>query len=158
MHLFRAAVRFVHLVHHHNRFKSDLKCLLQHKTRLRHRSFKSINEKDATICHVEHTLHLTTKVGVTWSVDDVDFGVFVVDRHVFRKDGDTTFTFEVVIVEHKFARLLVGAEKVTCQEHFVHEGCLTVVYVSNDGDVANVLHEIFLLIYSATFALLLQSR
>ena len=72
--------------------------------------------------------------------------------------GDATLAFEIVVVEHEFAGLLIGTEEVSRQQHFVHERGFTVVYVGDDGDVANVLHEKFLLIYSATFALLLQSR
>ena len=75
-----------------------MQCFLEHKTCLRHRTFKGIYEENATIGHVEHTLYFTPEVGVTWSVDDIDFCILVVNRNVLRKNGDTTFTFEVVII------------------------------------------------------------
>ena len=31
-------------------------------------------------------------------------------------------------------------EKVTCQQHFIHEGCLAVIDVRDDGYVPNALH------------------
>ena len=42
-------------------------------------SSESINEEKTSVCHVEHALNFTTKVGVAWGVDDIYFSVFVVN-------------------------------------------------------------------------------
>ena len=46
-------------------------------------------------------------------------------------------------------RGLVFAEEVSGKQHLVHERCLTVVNVGNDGDVTNVCHIFFYLIFTA---------
>ena len=46
-------------------------------------------------------------------------------------------------------RGLVFAEEVSGKQHLVHERCLTVVNVGNDGNVTNVCHIFFYLIFTA---------
>ena len=113
---------------------------MQVKARLGHGAFEGVDEQQAAVGHVEHAFHFTAEVRVTRGVDDVDLGVSIIDRNVFRKYGDATLAFEIVVVEHEFAGLLIGTEEISRQQHFVHERSLTVVYVGDDGDVANVLH------------------
>ena len=79
IHLFRSAVRFVNLIHHNNGFQTDFKRFLKHKARLRHRTLESIHQQDTSVCHVQHTLHLTTEVAVSRSVYHIDLHPFVVD-------------------------------------------------------------------------------
>ena len=142
IHLLGSAVGLVHLVHHHHGLQSDLQSLLQHKACLRHGSFKGIDQQNASVCHVEHTFHLSAEVGVPRSVDDVDFCALIVDGNVFREDGDAPFALQVIIVEHQVVGLLVGAEQVSGIKHFVDKRGFPVVNVCNDGNVANVWHTI----------------
>ncbi len=141
VHLFGAAVGLVHLVHHHDGLQTNLQSLLQHEARLRHWPFESVDEEQAAVGHVEHAFHLTAEVAVARSVDDVDFRVLVANGNVLREDGYAALAFKVVVVENEFAGVLVLAKKVSCQKHLVHERRLAVVYVRNDGNVANVLHK-----------------
>ena len=69
----------VHLVHHNDGLKTDLQRLLQHETCLGHRSLKSVDEQNASVGHVEHTLYLATEIGVSRGVDNIDFCSFPVD-------------------------------------------------------------------------------
>ena len=110
VHLFGAAVGFVHLVDHHDGFQSDLQGFLQHEARLWHRAFKSVNQQQASVGHVQHAFYLTAKVGVSRGVDDVDFDVFVVDGNVFRKDRDSAFALQVVVIQHEVVCFLIGSE------------------------------------------------
>ena len=82
VHLLRTTVRLVHLINYNNGFKANLECLLQDKACLGHRAFKGIDQKDAAVGHIKHTFYLTTEVGVTRSVDNVDFSVFITDRNI----------------------------------------------------------------------------
>ena len=73
-------------------------------------------------------------------VDDVDFGAFIVDGYVFRKNRDASLALQVVVVENEFAGVLVFTEKVAGKEHLVNQGGLSVVDVGDDGDVTDILH------------------
>ena len=84
VHFLGAAVGLVHLVHHHDGLQANLKRLLEHEARLRHRSFESVDQQDAAVGHVEHTFHLAAEVAVSRSIDNVDFYVLVTYRNVLR--------------------------------------------------------------------------
>ena len=92
------AVGLVHLVHHHNGLQSDLQCLLQHETGLRHGAFERVHQQQTAVGHVQHALHLAAEVGVSRSVDNVDFCSFPINRYVFRKNGDASFALQVISV------------------------------------------------------------
>jgi hypothetical protein len=80
------------------------------------------------------------EVGVTRSIDDFDFNVFVPYRYVFRDDGDASLTLQVVVVEDQVVELLVLIEQLRGMNDLVHERGLAVVNVGNDGDIPDVLH------------------
>ena len=140
IYLLGTAVRLVHLVHHNDRLQTYLQCLLQHEARLRHRSLESVHEQQAAVCHVEHALHLAAEVRVPRSVDDVNLNAFVVYRNVFRQNCYPSLAFQVIAVQHLVAKVLPFAEQVSCQHHFIYECCLSVVNVSDNRNVPNVLH------------------
>ncbi len=75
------------------------------------------------------------------SVDNVDFCILVVDGYVLRQDCYAAFAFEVIVVEDKFAGILILTKEVTGKEHFIYQRGLTVVHVCDNGDIADVLHE-----------------
>jgi len=50
----------------------ELQRLFEHKARLGHGSLHTVHQQHHAIAHVEHTLHLTTKICVTRSVNHVD--------------------------------------------------------------------------------------
>jgi hypothetical protein len=107
---------------------------------LRHGAFKSVDEQQATVGHVEYALYLATKVGVTRGVDDIDFIVFVLDRNVLRKNSDTSLSFKVVVIEYQLAGILILAKEISGQQHLIDQRSLTVVDVSNNGNVSDFLH------------------
>ena len=82
VHLFRATVRLIYLINYNDRLQSELQSLLQHETSLRHRTLESIDEEEASVCHVEHALHLTTEVRVSWSIENINLCTFPIDRHI----------------------------------------------------------------------------
>ena len=139
VHLVGAAVRLVHLVYHHDGFQSYLQRLLQHKPRLRHRTLEGIHQQQAAVCHIQHTLHLSAEVAMSWRVDDVDFHAPIDDGDVLRQDGYSPLAFQVVAVQYTFGIRLVVLEKVSSQHHLVHQRCLAVVNVGNNGNVSDIL-------------------
>ena len=80
---FRTAVRLINLVDYYNRFQSDLKCFLEYETGLWHRTFKSINQQDTSVSHVEDALYFSTEVCMPRSIDDIDFSTIVIDGDIF---------------------------------------------------------------------------
>ena len=142
IYFFRTAVRFVYLVYHYDRFQSNLQGFLKHEAGLRHRTFKSVHQQNTSVGHVQDTFHFSTEVGVSRSIDNVDFCTVVIDGYVFRKNGYTSFTLQVVVIQNQFTVGLVVAEQVSRQHHLVHQSCFSVVNVSNNGNVSNVLHTI----------------
>ncbi len=140
LHLLGAAVGLVHLVYHHHGLKTHLDSLLQHKTCLWHRAFKCVDQQQAAVGHIEHSLHLAAEVGVSRGVDYVYLVSLVFYRYVFGENRYASFALEVVVVEYKFSGILVLAEKMACKEHLVHKRGFAVVYVRYDSYVTYFLH------------------
>ncbi len=133
LHFFGAAIRFVDL-------QTYLKSFLENKSGLRHRAFESIDKKNTAVGHIEHTLNLAAKIGVSGSVDDIDFVILIIYRYVFRKNCDATLALEVVVVKNEFACILVLTKEVSGQQHFVNKGSLAVVDMGDDSNVTYFLH------------------
>ena len=100
VHFLGATVGFVHLIHHHDGFQANLKRLLEHEARLRHWSFESVDQQDAAIGHIEHTFYLAAEVAVPRSINNVDFGSFIVDGNVLRQNRYPSFAFQVIVIQH----------------------------------------------------------
>ena len=81
--LLRAAVGLIDLVDHHDGLEANLEGLLEHETRLGHRSLEGIDEEQTSVGHVEHALYLASEVGVSRGVDDVDFRSFPINTDIF---------------------------------------------------------------------------
>ena len=47
---------------------------------------------------------------MSWSVDDIDFCIFVMNGRIFGKDRDPTFPFDVVGVHDTLLDLLIFTE------------------------------------------------
>mmetsp|Transcript_11194 Transcript_11194/g.33573 ORF Transcript_11194/g.33573 Transcript_11194/m.33573 type:complete len:301 (+) Transcript_11194:1425-2327(+) len=129
----------VDLVDHNHNTLVQLQRLAQDKSSLRHRTLHRVHQQQHAVAHVEHTLHLPTKVSVTWGVDDVDLAALVSDGSVFGKDGDTTLPLQVVAVHHTLACDLIVPENVGLLKHGIHHGCFAVINVSNNRDVPDAL-------------------
>ena len=140
VHLLRTTVRLVYFVHHHDGLQSYLQRLLQHKAGLRHGAFESIHQQQAAVGHVEHTLHLTSEIGVTGRIENVDFGVFPSNGNVFRKNSYPSFALQIIGVQYFAAVILAVTEQFSSKHHLVYQGRFTMVYVRNYCDITNFLH------------------
>ena len=85
----------INFVDDDDRFQPRLKCFAQDEASLWHWAFSSINEQQGSVCHLEDTFDLATKIRVTWCVDDVDLHAFIRKRNVLRENRDPTFFFNV---------------------------------------------------------------
>ncbi len=135
-----AAVGLVDLVDHHNGLQSHLYGFLQHESSLGHGTLESVDKQQASVGHVQHSLHFTAEVGVSRGVNNIDFISFVVDGYILGQDCYATFTLKIVVVKYKLAGILIFAEQVSCKQHFVHQCGLAMVNVCDNGNVSDVLH------------------
>ncbi len=122
-----------------------LKRLLEHKPRLRHRTFGGIDEQKHAIRHRQHAFHFTAKVGVARGVNQVDLGdlfrdrIGVVDGDILGQNGDAAFTFERIRVEQGVLSDLAVAEVSALAQQRIDQRGLPMVNVGNDGYISNVV-------------------
>ena len=111
---------------------------------MRHRAFLCVHQQHHAVHHAQHAFHFAAEVGVSRGVHDVDVVAVVFDGGVFGQNGDAAFFFKVVAVHHALVHLLVFAEGAGLAQELVHQRGFAVVHVSNDGNVADIFHEILL--------------
>ena len=71
-----------------------------------------------------------------WSVDDVQLVVTMDDTGALGQDGDSSFLLKVVAVHGTLA-----SKRDACLlEETVHQCCLAVINVSNDGEIPDLGH------------------
>ncbi|RML47359.1 hypothetical protein APX70_200362 [Pseudomonas syringae pv. maculicola] len=126
----------VNLVDDHDWTQAGFESLLGHKAGLRHRAVLGIDQQQYGVNHRHHALYFTTEVGVARGVHDVDVVAIPVDRGVLRENGNTALFFLVVGVHHALIVELAALQSAGLTQEFVYQGGLTMVNVSNDGDVA----------------------
>ena len=71
-HIVGAGVGAVNLVDDDNRLELVFKGLAEDESRLRHRTFKGMDQQQDAVGHLEDALHLAAEVGVAGGVEDVD--------------------------------------------------------------------------------------
>ena len=131
-----ARIGTVNLVDDHDGLQLGFKSLGQHVAGLGQRAFGRIHQQHDAVDHLESAFDFAAEIGVAGGVDNVDLATFKGDGGVLGKDGDAAFPFQIVRVHHPVCHLLIGAECSRLPQHGVYEGCLAVVNVGNDGDIA----------------------
>ena len=109
----------------------QLKSFFQNEFGLRHSAFESVNQKDNAVYHFQYTLNLAAEVSMSWGIDNVDFGVFVMNC-------DTTLSLNIVGVHDTFLNLLIGTENTALFQKLVYQSGFTMVNVGNDGYVTYI--------------------
>ena len=137
--LFDARVRTVDLVDDEDHRQQGLERLAEHEARLRERAFARVDEEQHAVDHPQPPLHLAAEVGMPRRVDDVDLRPAVVDGGVLGEDRDALLALEVHRVEHTLGDVLVHAERAGLPQHRIDERRLSVVDVSDDRDVPDVV-------------------
>jgi hypothetical protein len=105
---------------------------------LRHRPFGGVDEKQDAIDHVQDALDLAAEIGVARGIDDVDASAGPFDRGAFGQDRDAALALQFIRIEGALSHLLVGAKRPRLTQHRIDQGCLAVVDMGDDGDVADV--------------------
>ena len=138
MYLFRCTVGLIHFVYYHHGFKTKLNSFRQHKSGLWHGPFKGVHQQYHAIRHIEYPFHLTAKVTVARRIQDVDLVILVAHGNVLSQDSDTPLPFQIIGIHDQFTRVFVVVKKPAGHQHFIHQGSLSVVYVSYNCYVSQV--------------------
>ncbi len=133
----------VDLVNEQGRLDALAECLAQDRFGLWHGTLDSVDDDERTVDCTHRTRHVATEVDVARRIDQVDqvVGVFVLvgHRNVCRVDGNPTFLLVFFRVHRElFAGSLIRDHART-REEVVRKRCFSVVNVSGDGDVPDVL-------------------
>ena len=147
-HFFDAGGRFVDFIDDDDGFELEVERFLEDEFSLWHWTLLCVNNEEDAVCHIERAFNFAGEVGVTWSVDDVDFIAVVKDRGLLRRDGDAAFVFLVARVHNESLRhfRLIVAESVRLFQKPIDERGLAVIDVSNNGDISD-----FILVHNGIF-------
>ncbi len=129
----------IDLVDDQDHRQASLERLAQHEARLRQRSFARVDQQQDAIDHREGAFDLTPEVGMAGRIDDVDLDVAVLHGRVLGQDRDALLALQIHGVHHPLRDVLVLSERARLPQHGVHQGGLTVVDVSHDGHVPDVV-------------------
>ena len=139
--LVRTGILAVDLVDDHDRLQSVLHGLAQNEFCLRLRAVVGVHHEQNTIHHFHDALDLSAEVGVAGSIHDIHMVILPAESGVLGADGDAFFPLQIHRVHHALIRFLVGTEGSRLLEKLIHERCLAVIDVGDDGDVANIFHK-----------------
>ena len=137
-HVVDLGIGSVNLVDDDDGFVSQAQGFAEHECGLRHGAFLGIHQQQDAVHHAEGAFHLTTEVGMSGRIHDVDLDAFVDHAGVFGLDGDTPLALLVHRVENALTHALDVAVHVGLLQDRVHKGRFPVVHMSDDGDVADV--------------------
>src|SRR5690606_18086382 len=98
--LFGTTVFLVNFIYNNNGLKSQSQCFLSNEAGLWHRAFEGVYQQDNSVGHFQNTLYFSSKVGVTRSINNIDFYVFVLNRYVFRNNGNSSLTLQVIVIKN----------------------------------------------------------
>ena len=111
----------------------------KHEAGLRQGAFGGVDQQNSAVGHGEGPLDLSPEIGMAGGVDDIDAHAAPGNRAVFGCDGDAALPFQVEGVHEPLFQLLSVPEDAALPEHGIHQGGFAVVYVGDNGDVAQVV-------------------
>ena len=69
------------------------------------------------------------------SIDNIDLYTFIYYRDILRKNGDTSFPLDIIVVQNQLSEIFRLTDKIGLINHPVHEGGFSVVNVRDNRDV-----------------------
>ena len=85
---------------------------------------------------------------MTRSIDNINLCILVLYRYVFGSNGNSTFTFQIIIIQNKISCIFVFTKKLTVIHNLVYQGRFAVVYVGNNRNIFNRTHSGVFYIFS----------
>ena len=129
----------VNLVDNHHDRKACVDSVAQNKASLWHRAFSCVNQKQCTVGHLQNTLYLAAEVSVARGINNVDLDALVLNRDILCQNSNSALTLLIVGVQNSLLNLLVLAECIGCLKHLVNHSGFTVVNVSDDSNISDVV-------------------
>ena len=127
----------VNLVNNDDRTQALFQSLFQHKAGLGHWAFVGINNQNTTVYHAENPFYFSAEVSVSRGINNINQGVFVTNRCIFRKNCNASFPLQIIGVHDTIRNVFAFAENAGLFEESVNKGGFTVVNVGDNGDVTN---------------------
>jgi hypothetical protein len=72
---------------------------------------------------------------VTGSINNIYFNAFINNGGILAKNGNSSFTLELIAVHDELSRFLVVTKHMRLVQYLVYQCCLSVVNVGNNSDV-----------------------
>ena len=66
----------------------------------------------------------------------IDFSSVIANGRIFCENGNSSFTFYIIVVHNSFGNHLIFPERAALLEHFVDKGSFTVIDVGYNGYVS----------------------
>ena len=136
--LFRTCFRTVDLIDADNNMQVQFESFTKYKFSLRHGTLEGVHKKNNAVYHLQHTLYLAAEVRMTWSIDDIDFYVLIMNCGVFGENRNAALTLNIVGVHDTFLDFLVFTENTALFQKLVNKCCFTVIDMGDNGHVTNI--------------------
>ncbi|CDD60963.1 uncharacterized protein BN684_00859 [Clostridium sp. CAG:505] len=133
----------VHFIYTNHNGVVQFQCFAQYKFCLGHRAFKSVYHQYNTVYHFQYTFYFAAEVRVSRCINDIDFGIAVMNGSILRQNGNAAFSFDIAAVHNTFLYHLIGTENTALAQHLVYQCGFAMVYVSNNGNISNVFNSLF---------------
>ena len=128
----------VNLIDADNDMKIQLQGFFQYELGLGHCALKSVHKKDHAVYHFQHTLYLSAEIRMSGGVDNVDLNALIMDGRVLGQNGDAALALDIIGIHDTLLNLLILAENAALFQKLVHQSCLSVVNVSDNGHVTHI--------------------
>src|SRR5690606_11166889 len=86
----------------------------------------------------QYALYFSAKIRMPRRINQVYLDALVMNGDVLREDRDPALAFQIVRVKNAIAHELASAEFATLAKQAIDERRLTMVDVSNDGDITKI--------------------
>ncbi len=139
-HPLRACAGAIHFVDDHDGFEPQRECFAGDEARLWHRAIDGVYQQQHRVHHGQHALHFAAEIGMAGRIHDVDAILTPTDGGVLRQDGDTALALQIIGVHDTLDQRGALVKSAGLLEQSVHECCLAMVDVGDDGDVSEVLN------------------
>src|SRR6266446_1012903 len=137
----RFRVLSVDLVNDDDGLETILQRLAQNESGLRLRTVVGVYHEQYAIDHLHDAFDLAAEIGVAGRVYDIDTITVPLKRRVLRPNGNALLALEIHGVHHPLLDFLILPESPRLAQELIDQRCFTVVYMRNDGDVTDLIHE-----------------
>ena len=134
----RAGLRTVDLVDADDDRELQFQGLSQHEFCLGHSSFKSIHYQDHPVYHFQDTFYFAAEIGMSGCVDNVDLCSLIINSSIFRKNGNSTLTFNIIGVHDSLGYFLIFAEYTALFEQLIYKRCFPMIDMGDNSNITYI--------------------